>query len=167
MLYAIRWLFHKEPLVQPTEGISQEISNLLAIVESVALRHWILVNDYFAWPTEKNNKRESRLNAIDFIMDTYKLPEEAALTFMKGMVAEQEVMMKSCLGDIKAIVLAEDPSADAEDSFAVQYAESMMHLGSGNMVWHLSTQISKPNQIDKPSDSVYVGTLGAFAFLSI
>ena len=167
MLYAIRWLFNKESLVQPTEGISQEISRLLTIFESVALRHWILVNDYFAWPTEKNDKRDSRLNAIDFIMDAYKLPEEAALTFMKGMVVEQEVTMKSCLVDIKAIVLAEDPSVEVEDSFVVQYAESMMHLGSGNMVWHLSSERYKLDHMNKPSDSLYIGTLGAFALVSI
>jgi hypothetical protein len=147
MLYTIRWLFHKEPLVQPTEGISQEISKLLTIVESAALRHWILVNDYFFWPMEKNKDRD-RLNTMDFIMDVYKLSEKPALTFMKGMVVEQEVTMKCCYADIKFLVLGEDPCADVEENFAVQYAESMMHLASGNMVWHLASQRYKLEQMD-------------------
>ena len=152
MLYAIRWLFDKEPLVQPTEGTNREISSLLNIVETVALRHWVLVNDYFSWPKEKNNRRDRRLNTIDFIMDVYKLPEEAALIFTKGMVAEQEVKLKYYLADIKAIVLAEDPSVDIEKNFSVQYAESLMHLGSGNMVWHLSSKRYRLDHTHEPSD---------------
>ncbi|KAH8826484.1 isoprenoid synthase domain-containing protein [Flagelloscypha sp. PMI_526] len=68
----------------------EELSQIQPFVNEVG--SWLgLMNDYFSWKKERNQKTDRVVNATQLLMKAHNLDEEAAADMLRGLLVKQEV----------------------------------------------------------------------------